>query len=262
MKKLSLAAFIIILAVCITCRLSDSNREETVEPNPFFAEFSKYRGYGAKFRAGAEIDTLNFHIKALTTAFFDSTRYTPQTTYIIKHQVSGDSLVINTNDAPLLSHLEFSEFYRNNKDKNKADTILSPSFFEKFCIESTGKVNVESFQHLPFVFMDVSFKGYPALLVRQNVDDRYLCRYRVYGIRKDGFHLVDFEPYLSIKNSVNSWCSGGSTEFDYDKKTITVRSLSPDSCSDYGTFIIQIYTLNPDTDRFVLNQIENEYDFG
>lgn len=231
------------------------------ETDKFFSDFSNYdRSISAHYRVGAETDTnmCGFHIKAITTAFFDSMRYSPTSVYILKH-VSGKSLVINTDDVPLLWHFDFADFYENNKSKSRADTIISPRFFDKFYVAESDTVKVESFQWLPFVFMDVNFDGSPELLVRKGAD---LYRYDAYDIKEDGIKMLDFEPYLSIKSRCHSWSYGGSTQFDFKNKTITVFSLSPQSCSDYGSSIKEVYTYNPSTGTFDYGKFVNKYDFN
>lgn len=158
---------------------------------------------------------------------------------------------------PLLSHSEFSDFYSRNKERNSADTIISPSFIEKFRIEANGRKNVESFQYLPFAFMDVNFDGKPELLIRERHEMDYFIAYE---LGDNGLIKMQSEPYGYIKSQTGPWCYGGSTEFDFDKKSITVHSLSAESCSDYGTSIVSVYTFNPANNKFDLTQKEYKYD--
>lgn len=246
-----------IMFIASACSRQTENQEKS-NKNPFFNEFSSYGGYNAKYRVGFSTDTIfnGLVIRAITTAYFDSCRYTPQSTYIIKH-TSGDLLVLNTTDAPLLSHSEFSDFYKSNMVKNGADTIIGSSFIENFCIKNDGRVEVESFQHLPFVFMDVNFDGKRELLIREKLEMYY---YTVYEIGRNGLKKMETNPYKQIKNRTNQWCYGGSTEFDYDEKSITIHALSSESCSDHGVSIKLTYTLNPITNSFDLKQEEYKYD--
>ena len=268
----ALCCFVIIICLFTQCVEKETN-QETAEQETFFSDFLAYGDINKRFRVGAELDTLNVRIKAFTTATFDSVRYCPQTLYVITYQ-SEDSLVRDTGDgakktivvdagggAPLLSYAKFVKFYNDNKELGRADTIVSPSVLEKFFIKKKDrkKVDVESFMELPFVFMDVSFKGYPSLLVREG-GYRDIQYYKTYGISKTGFKLVKFEPYNSIKSRAGTWMFGGSTEFDYDKNSITVHTIAEGSCSDFGVFIETIYTLDPKTDRFVKKVVRHPYD--
>lgn len=261
LKSFSLS-LLLLGFMSVSC-VSTDKIEIKSEKDIFFSHFSNFEQSSSNFRVGAEIDSLIYHfkIKAMTTAYFDDAKYTPNTIYILKHQ-SGDSLVIKTNDAPLISHEEFKTFYDFNKSNLSSDTILDSSVFDKFfLIDHEEIVNVESFENLPFLFLDVNFNGYPALLVRKDVGQHFYY-YDIYGINSDGFSKVNFEPYVSIKSRVNPWCYGGSTEFDYKNKTIKVFGLANESCSDYGTEIIDIYKLNETSQKFVKSQITRKYDFN
>lgn len=255
----------ILCLLCLLCFVCSScgigKEDEITKEDIFFSSFSNFNHCAAKFRVGAETDTFlhHFKIKAATIAHFDDSRYEPRSVYILKHK-SNDSLVIKTDDAPLLSHEEFKDFYARNKVAGCADTIVDSHVFDQFfLIEHDEVVNVESFEHLPFLFLDVSFNDYPSLLVREDVGHGFYF-YKVYAITPGGFHKISFEPYSSIKSRTNSWCLDGSTEFDYKNKTITVFNLFTGSCSDHGTLITDIYKLNPKTEKFDKKQIVNNYD--
>lgn len=231
--------------------------------DPVFSSFANFDNHSAKFRVGAQMDTFMYHfqIKAMTIAYFDDTRYNPQSIYILKHQ-SNDSLVITTEDTPLITYETFKNFYTNHIDEMRADTIIDPRVFDRFFMMGHSDiVDVESFQNLPFLFLDVNFNGYPALLVRKDVGQEFYY-YTVYGITPKGFQKVNYDPYLSIKSRTNFWCFGGSTQFDFSAKTIKVFNLASGSCSDYGTQIIDIYKLNPTTEKFEKKQILEKYDYN
>jgi hypothetical protein len=247
------------LSSCISGHNKNEKRDDA-----FFAPFEQLDGYNAKYRVGSETDSMRFHvtIKAMMTAFFDSIRYNSKTVYIIKHEC-GDSIVVSTDSEPLLSHSEFAEFYEANKTYHHADTVIRYDMISKFYIEPRGIVDIESIDNYPFMFMDVNFNGYPALLVRKLIDSmgyHSYYRYKVYGISPKGFIAVNYAPFNKIENRVNEWCYGGSTEFNYFSKTITTHNLAPGSCSDHGTSIKKIYTLNPATGGFDVKQIDTKYD--
>ena len=253
----------IVFVVASSCNTEKDRMGGSVQEDPIFASFSDFGNYSAKFRVGAQMDTIlyNFQIKAMTIAQFDDITYCPRSIYILKHQ-SNDSLVIKTEDVPLISHETFKEFYARHKVAMRADTIIDSHVFDRFfMIEHSDIVNVESFQHLPFLFLDVNFNGYPALLVRNDIGQNFYY-YTVYNITPNGFHKVTFDPYLSIKSRTNSWCFGGSTEFDFSAKTIRVFNLSKGSCSDYGTQITDVYKLNSAIEKFEKRQIVEKYDFN
>lgn len=256
--------FVCATSSCVSTVKESASETEVPAPktDPFFSSFSEFNKSSANFRVGAETDTPISHIKikAMTTAKFDDAIYTPYTIYILKHQ-SGDSIVVETGDVPLISCDEFKKFYENNKENVSADTIIDSNVFESFFLTNHEDViNVESFDHLPFLFLDVNFNGHPALLVRDNVGQEFYY-YKVYGINNTGFHQVKYEPFLSIKSRTNTWCYGGSTEFDYKHKTITVHNLSRQSCSDYGMQITDVYKLNAATAKFNKTRITRNYEF-
>lgn len=253
-----------MLALLSSCHGNPIAETSLTEEAKFFKSFENFPEYASKYRVGLKIDSVmfNFQIKAMMAARFDSIHFSSSTIYVLKH-TSGDSIVIKTPDVPLLTHEQFSSFYQANKDSLSADTLISPDFVNKFFIHPSGKIYIEQIENLPFAFMDVNFNGYPALLVRKPLDsyknDYY--KFDVYGISKSGFKEVNFEPYNMIKNRTDEWCYGGSTEFDYEKKTITIHSLGPESCSDYGTVITQIYILNTSTEKFDTKTFRQKYDF-
>lgn len=260
--NLKIVIYVVIMFIFVSCGDIKMKQQEikTQRKESFFSSFRDYKLHSSKFRVGAETGSVKYHfsIKALTTAFFDEERYSAETIYILKH-TSGDSIIIKTDDVPLLSHKEFQNFYYNHK--YRADTIVDPEVFNKFFLTDHGdKIDVESFQGLPFLFLDVNFNGYPALLVRYDKGRNYYY-YKVYGITSEGFNEVTFEPFTSIKSRTNQWCYGGSTEFDYKNKTIKVCNLTNESCSDHGTQIIDNYKLNPATDRFEKEQRVKKYEF-
>lgn len=234
------------------------------EKEKLLSSFSGYEEYESNYRAVVSQNAPRFHfqIRAMTCANFDSLRYLPSTIYILKHE-SGDSIVIKTSDNPLLSHEQFQDFYYLNKNKLRADTLVDSGFLDQFYIDPTegpGQIEIGEIAEFPFVFLDVNFNGYPSLLIRRNLGDG-LYKFDVYGITEKGYNKVDFPPFNLLKNHRNNWFHGGATEIDYDSNTITVYLLEPGSCSDYGTTIKQIYTLNRQTDRFDLTQIKGKYDF-
>ena len=247
---------------CIN-RESQNSTDRFIREDDLFKSFADFDNYSAKFRVGAKMDTVMYHftIKAITTAHFDDTKYIPKSVYTLKHRCN-DSLVIITDEVPLISHESFKEFYTKHKDAMHADTLIDSNVFDKFFWTAHNDiVDVESFQNLPFLFLDVNFNGYPALLIRKDAGQNFYY-YKVYGITPEGFNEVNFEPYISIKSRTNTWCYGGSTQFDYNNRTITVFNLSNESCSDYGTQIIDIYKLNPQTEKFEKEQFIEKYDFN
>jgi hypothetical protein len=264
----TLKQHIILLTICVslTTLFSCIGEQKTVvqekRNDEFFSSFEGEDGFSARYRVGAESDSsrFNFTIKAITTAWFDSIRYDTKTVYILKHSC-GDSIVIHTKDKPLLSHSEFARYYYANKAYARADTILRYDIISHFYIEPKGVVAIDSIDTYPFMFMDVNFSGNPALLVRDYGYQGYYS-YTVYKISAAGFKEIHDAPFNKIENRANSWCLGGSTVFDYKNKTISTHMLAPGSCSDYGTSITQVFTLNPSTDRFDMKQIENKYDFA
>ncbi|MDE6696394.1 MAG: hypothetical protein K2K25_05900 [Muribaculaceae bacterium] len=254
----------LILTLFSSCNRNSIADAPLTKEAKFFNSFQNFPEYASKYRVGLKTDSVmfNFQIRAMMTARFDSTHFSASTIYVLKH-TSGDSIVIKTPEMPLLTHEQFSSFFHTNKESLKADTLINPDFVNKFYIHPTGKIDIEQIQYLPFAFMDVNFNGYPALLIRKPLgsykNDYY--KFDVYGISKSGFKKVSFEPYNMIKNRTDEWCYGGSTEFDYDKKTITIHSLEPESCCDYGTLITQIYILNTSTDKFDTKTFIQKYDF-
>ncbi|MDE6194621.1 MAG: hypothetical protein K2M83_11650 [Muribaculaceae bacterium] len=167
-----LTVSIFFIVSCTNKKDKNSINEISIDPT-FFSSFSDFNHYAAKFRVGAEMDTTLYHfrIKAITIANFDDKLYRPQSVYILTHQ-SSDAIVIKTEDTPLISYEEFKRFYNRHKEEMRADTIINSQVFDKFFkIEHNDIVDVESFDHLPFLFLDVNFNGYPALLVRNRYDE-------------------------------------------------------------------------------------------
>lgn len=256
-------AFAAIVSLLYSCANTDCGHvvhDAGKNEDRLFTSFSRFKEYESKYRIGLRSDSVLYHfrIKALTTANFDSVSYLPNTIYILTHE-SGDSIVIESSDMPLLNHEQFASFYHANENHLSADTLIDSAFLNQFCVVPKDKIDIERISHLPFLFIDVNFDGYPALLVRHSLGND-LYKYQVYGISKSGFNEVNLPPYNALKSRINQWCYGGATEFDYTKKTITVHQLASGSCSDYGTQITQIYTLNPTTEKFELQQLEHRYD--
>lgn len=247
-----------ILVVCLIIK-DVYVPEEDRKREQFFASFGEFNGSHAKFRVGLCPDSAFHHVyvRALTTAHFDSIHFNPSTIFILEHE-AGDSIVVESSEYSLLSHEQFANFYYANKDREKADTLVDASYLDRFYIVPEDKIDVEQISDLPFLFMDVGFKGYPALLVRHTIGD-YFYRFKVYGITESGFKEVSLAPYNAIKSRTNQWCFGGATEFNYNNKTITVSSLAPGSCSDYGTQIIDVYKLNEKTEKFDIQRQKINY---
>lgn len=207
-SRFVLLSFILITSCIPANNKRENSQESQIKTNSntnFFSSFSGFDVDSAKFKVGAETDTFHFKIKAITAAYLHKNTFFLRTIYILKHH-SNDSIVIEASDLPLISHENFSRFYSDNKSKPYADTIVDPQIFDKFfLVKHDDIVNVESFQHLPFLFLDVNFNGYPALLVRENIGQDFYY-YNVYGITDKGFSKVNFDPFLSIKSRINSWC--------------------------------------------------------
>lgn len=158
-----IALFIILFSA--TAMLSCKNGSKDVYKIPDgFEDFAECE---AHYRVFAECtDSVHqFNIKALMTAFIDTDtttgRMSANTTYILTH-VSGGKVVIETNDQ-LLGASEFRNFVNSHHGRYN-DTIIPIS--NKYDITGFTRYNL-SYLDLPFAFMDVSFKGYPSLLVRR-----------------------------------------------------------------------------------------------
>lgn len=257
-------SILLVILICFTllgCNYQNPEKTEKNNSNIFFESFGDDKVTNSHYRIGAKSDTtlFNFNLRAVTTGYFDSIKYLTETIYILKH-VSGDSLVIRTDDYPLISKNDFSKFYNDNKIKGSADTIVNFNFFDNFYIHPSGIIDFEKLDRYPFLFLDVNFNGYPALLERKTIGGSSFYKFQVYSITKDGFNKVDSEPYNMLKNRTNVWCFGGGTEIDYNNKAIIVHLLAPGSSSDFGTLINLTYKLNPQKELFDITQKESKYD--
>lgn len=254
---------ICLIIACFLLSACNHNDNTTQLYDAFFSSFPNYECKTANFRVGASSDSARYNvtIKAMTIAHFGDSIYKPLTIYVLKH-TANDSIVIKTEDTPLISHNELKDFYSRNRQHKTLhqDTLVNPDVFDKFFfINHPDTVNVESIKHLPFLFLDVNFDGHPALLVRKDKGNNYYY-YKTYGITESGFRQVDFEPYQSIKSRIGEYTYGGSTEFDYKNRTITVFNLSEGSCSCHGILIKDVYKLNPTTKKFEKRRFEQPYE--
>ena len=248
MKRLGYCFFIMLL---ITSCFYNKQDEYTIPQG--FEEFTDCK---AHYRVFASLpDTVyNIMIKALMTAYFDTVnnRLLPTTTYIIKHS-SGDSIKIVTNDK--LIDLEDFRSFVNSHTQRYNDTIIS--LVKDYEIKPQGhEYNLSNLVD-PFCFLDVSFKGYPSLLVRRI--DGPCSYYSVYGIMSDNMRKVSSPPYNQFKTATSNWLLGYGTNIDYNKKEIIVPSLGPGSCSDFGVFIYDCYALNNKTDSFTHHRKTQQY---
>lgn len=251
-----LLGLIIIYGAISAC----SDQKETPE-DPLFASFSGHREHDARYRVALKTDTpfYHFEIRAITTATFDDSRYTPSTFYIFKHE-KGDSIVIRSSDMPLFDKEQFEVFYNTHREQQKADTIINADFLNQFYLKPSEKFGVEKIEKYPFVFMDVNFDGYPELLVRESDDYGGYCRFRIYGITAKEFKLLAQPPFNAFKNAFRPYTGGGDTELDYVQKTIKVWEMEPSSCPCHGTIIEQTYTLDSQSGEFDCYQTEHRYD--
>ena len=245
--------------LCASC-VTGKNRK-VADANPVPEGFEEFAECEAHYRVFAAMpDSVHrFKIKALMTAYIDTARNTlsPKTTFLLVHS-SGKTLRIECRE-PLMDVDSFRTFVNSNHARH--NNIVVP-LENKYDIEVQGdEYNLSNLDdlNLPFAFLDVSFKGYPSLLVRR---DSYggCSYYDVYGIMSDTLKKVYYEPYCRFKTATGSWMLGYGTNIDYKKKEIIIPSLAPESCSDCGTFINDCYVLDSITDQFVWHVETEGYD--
>lgn len=224
---------------------------ESVYPNAKYKVFATYPD-----------SIYDFDIKALMIAYIDTInkKLDPTTTFILKHR-SGWEKTIETKEYSLMNFEDFRNFVNKSIER---DTIITLSY--NCHIPTQNWVNISEISGKPFVFMDVSFKGYPSLLIEsKRFQDNCFKDYKhydVYGFVSGTVKRVNYEPYTSFKTATAEWMLGYGTNLDYTKKEIIVPSLKEGSCSDYGEFIYDHYILDESSQRFTHTQSSSSYDNG
>ena len=129
----------------------------------------------------------------------------------------------------------------------------------------SGKVDLVDGENLPFFLLDVSFDSHPALIVNKGKPVSYSINYNfdVYGLGNNNeANIVKSEPYNHFKSKVGDWTEGSGTVVDYNKKEIKIERMGEGSNAEFGSFITDIYKLDPSTNSFQKNTIVKEYDYG
>ena len=195
-----------------------------------------------------------FKIRALMVSWIMDSWLRSTTTFKLTHR-SGKVFTVEDR-LSMISYQDFYAFYESHHEVHN-DTIVA------FCYDPVvlkrDEFNLADYQDLPFFFLDVTFDGRKALLIRNGAQE-FRNHYRVFSLGET-VKEVRYEPYNHFWTAVNNWMGGTGTTIDYKNKSITVPSLSRDSCSDHGTFIYDVYTLNPERTRFVHTVRKQTYDW-
>ena len=205
-------------------------------------------------------DSVNgFEIKALMVAYIDTLKnqLDPTTVFILKHR-GGETLRVETKRQPLLNVNEFRDFVNNNMETCN-DTIVT-SRYNCSIKDKKEAFNLNKIDGMPFIFLDVSFKNYPSLLIRRGGEGDNCAYYDVYGLNQNEIHKVDFKPYTEFKTQTSEWMIGYGTNIDYKKKEITVPSLAPGACACHGTIIYDHYKLDSSQEKFVHHRSSKKYE--
>lgn len=261
MKKLIIIAigFINTLSLFQGCsRPIDDNRTEYgVTPPDGFESFSGSSQASCHYRVWSEMadSVCGFKVRALMTAWIVNTGLRSTTTFSLTHQ-SCKIFTIDTYEHPLISYEDFNRYYENNH-KVHNDTIVSFNYNPVVTEQRT--FDMANYGDMPFFFLDVTFDGVEELLIRDGV--REFCnRYRVFNIG-DKVEELRHKPYNYFVTAANNWMGGIGTTVDYQKRSITISSLDEGSCSDHGTFIKDIYTLDANGAQFTHTRKLIPYDW-
>lgn len=206
-------------------------------------------------------DSVNgFKIRALMVAYIDTAenQLEPTTVFILRHR-SGATFKVDTKRYPLLDVEDFRNFVNNNKRKYN-DTIVTLRY--NCAIDNKREeLNLNEIDGMPFVFLDVSFKNYPSLLIWSGSETNHCSYYDVYGFTQNEIHKVNFMPYTEFKTQTNEYMLGYGTNINYKKKEIIIPSLEVGSCACHGSIINDHYVLSLSQDKFVHHRTFNKYEF-
>jgi hypothetical protein len=219
-------------------------------PPAGYESFSDCKFTESRYRVWAESkdSVYGFHIKALMVAWINDSTLTSTTTFKLSHR-TGKTFTLEGEGISLLPFEEFRNFVNNNH-KAHNDTIVDLCY--EYDTPKSNLFNMEACCDKPFFFMDVTFDGRKALLIRKGPKET--CNYfRVFslGRKYETVKEINYEPYNHFKTSAGYYTYGGGTKVDYINKTITVYSNEPGSCSCHFNTIIDTYTLNREQGRFV-----------
>lgn len=262
---LLISAFGTILRTCTESYLNSNPQtksRERILPKGFEDFESVYSNAEYRVFATYPDSIYGFDIKALMIAYIDTInkKLDSRTTFILKHR-SGWSKSIETKKYSLLDLNDFRAFVNGSAKKDTIITLLYDCN-----ILAKKSFNISEISGRPFVFMDVSFKGYPSLLIesKRYQDEIYkdFRFYDVYGFASGKVSFVNFAPYNSFKTATHEWMLGSGTNIDYVKKEIIVPSLKDGSCSDCGEFIYDHYILDESSHKFTHFQSSSKYGIG
>lgn len=236
-----------------------------------FEEFAHFKNFDCRAFATYPDSVHGFAVKAITVANVDTATNELYTwSYFSLTHRSGWSTEIHDQHYSSISDKEFKQLIK----AGKTDTIVPLDYIceiapcDYFSIADLSRFGQK------FAFVDVSFKGYPSLIIEKHVDlddPRYhgtgyqhgYKKYEVYGFASGTVKLVDFEPYNQFKNMRSESVLGeDGTYIDYKNKVIIVPTMAANSCSDFGAFVNLHYKLEETTQQFVLSaDTTQRYDF-
>lgn len=245
MKNILLQLFLFCTLFCTLCSCeSDAHPQKTVDlriPPAGYECFSKCKYADSHYRVWSECkDTiLGFNIKALMVAWINESYLKSTTSFILSHK-SGKTFELEGEDISLLSLEDFRHFVNNNH-KTHNDTIVD--FNYEYEPPKTDVFYVETWVNKPFLFLDVTFDGRKALLIRKE-DKRRPNEFQIYslGLNLDTIREINYEPYNQFDQR---------TEINYINESITVYSQAPDAPEGYVNQIKDTYTLKRQIGKFV-----------
>lgn len=177
----------------------------------------------------------------------------PVTKYVIEHKSGWEKTYTTRGIA--VNNAKYYKFIGSGRSR---DTIMPLDFNLEIKVDK-GEYNLSELENRSFFFFDVDFSGHPSLVIRSTEQgDPY---YDVYSYTDDKVSLHSILP--QVKVAYGHSFRGYGTNFDFTKKEIVMPSMAPFSCSDYGEYIRDYYSIDKQDNKLKLIRTEKRsYDYS